>query len=569
MLERSFTVIRREKTSVKGVSHYANSEANPSVPLDAHSIASRNFRLGYLILFLTPIILGFFPFLVPVCVKGQSSAASATVKRYINAVQNGDRKVIIDLSSREQESVSSIKEHNPQILWAKELKRFYDIKAAASLDPSAETVAQFLSPESQWRITEVRVDKNNRQSSIRVYVSANYPKFDDSPFVDTVFLKKSVLEFDLSSNPSLIQNVTHLAEGDSNWGNIPLMILNARWFADGLSGTHLYLFAVGGKSPLKWSTQCGSTDLSQDFSEVDGFGRPLNPNHRELMIESGRRLADHRFPLSCSATVRDAEGNLDTVKLSIPTLDTGLLNNYCWARAPWSHHGQGLPSLRVGNCIGKVIDFEIVKDSNQAQEAASNPARKDVSSLTETMQFIQDALKDNGQLTYLTESSQNNSEVTTRINTNGEYYEVAADPNACTLHLASKYNVHLDILSKNETVSSEDDHSEFVSTLPFKEVETIKVESMQDFQNRRNANLGHPEITSKMTPPIFLIEISASSPVFSIHVSQTEGIHAPKVTDQFVKEFQFLLRDENAANNIAKSIRQVVEICGGSNHAPF
>jgi hypothetical protein len=295
--------------------------------------------------------------------KGQSPTASTIVKRYISAVQSGDRKTIADLSFETQQQVSSIKANNPQILWAKVLKEFYAAQSAASPDPSAEAVEQFLPSAAQWRITEARVDKSDGQNKIRVYVSANYPTLEDSPFIGITYLKKSVLQFNLSSNPSLVLNVVRLTEGDLKWDKVRLMIQNARWFADGISGTHLHLFAIGGKTPFKWSAQCGSSDLFQDFSGVDGFGMTLNPSNQELIIDSGRHLADYQYPLPCSATVKDADGSMDSVKFSIPNLMTGLVSNYCWARAPWSHRGQGLPYLPIGECIGQVIDFKLSKNN--------------------------------------------------------------------------------------------------------------------------------------------------------------------------------------------------------------
>jgi len=198
-----------------------------------------------------------------------------------------------------------------------------------------------------------------------------------------------------------------------------------------------------------------------------------------------------------------------------------------------------------------------------AVEAAPNPVEKVAPSLAETMQLIQDTLKEQGQLVYQSESIQNKLGVATRINTSGTYDEAVADPATCTLHSASKYDISWVVLSGDKPISSEDDHSQFVSTVSFKEVETIKVESMQDFLNRRNVDSGHPEITYKVTPPVFLVVPSASKPVFSLHASTTEGSHAPKATDGTAKESQFLVRDEEMANRVARAMRQAVEACGG------
>jgi len=299
----------------------------------------------------------------PASIKGQSSAASLVVRRYVSAVQSGDRKTIVNLSYEAQQQISSIKTNNPQALWAKVLKEYYDAQSAAPLDQWADMVALFIPQGAEWRITEARVNHDNERNTVKVYASVSYHSLADSPLVGTAYLKSAILQFDVSSAPLLIVNVVRLTEGDSQWGHIPLMILNARWFAEGLSGSHMHLFAIGGKTPYHWSVQCGSLDLAQDFSGVDGFGIPLNQSNQELIIDSGGHLANLQYPLPCTASIKDADGNTDTVAFSVPKLLTGLVNNYCWARAPWSHRGQGLPYLPIGSCIGKVADFELSKNN--------------------------------------------------------------------------------------------------------------------------------------------------------------------------------------------------------------
>lgn len=214
--------------------------------------------------------------------------------------------------------------------------------------------------------------------------------------------------------------------------------------------------------------------------------------------------------------------------------------------------------------------FGLLQASLSPTKAAPpNPVEKTAPSLAETMQLIQDTMKEQGQLAYLSESVRNENGVATRINTSGAYDETEVDLATCTLHSTTKYDISWAVSAGDKTVTTEDDHSQFVSTVSFKDVEIIKVESMQDFLNHRNMDSGHPEITYKVTPPVFLVVPSASKPVFSLHVSTTEGSKAPKVTDGVAKECQFLVRDEETANRVAKAMRHAIELCSGGNKEPF
>jgi hypothetical protein len=120
----------------------------------------------------------------------QTNPGAAVVTRYIKAVQNGDRKTIIDLSNFNQEDINQIKANNPQVLWAKLLKEYYDAHSTGALDPQAQAVQGLVLPSSKWEISETRAGRgqdsvlSDPYNRVQVYVTVDYSTLNDSPLVD-------------------------------------------------------------------------------------------------------------------------------------------------------------------------------------------------------------------------------------------------------------------------------------------------------------------------------------------------------------------------------------------------
>jgi hypothetical protein len=190
--------------------------------------------------------------------------------------------------------------------------------------------------------------------------------------------------------------------------------------------------------------------------------------------------------------------------------------------------------------------------------------------LAETMQFIQEKLKEQGQVAYVeTDSIQNRPGVIMSIIVRGADEDVMADPATCALHDAGFSDMSIETSIEGKSVSTEDQHYKVGGTIVFKEVEQITVENIQDFLNRKRAESGHPEITATVAPPVFVVELSALKPVFSIHKSISKGKKAPQVSDTTDKAVNFTFRDEEMADRVAKAILHAVELCGGGNKDKF
>lgn len=321
------------------------------------------------------------------------------------APKTGRRSTVIDLSNGYQSEVSQIKAQNPQVLWPKLTKEYYDAKIATLAnkpgfweaymqgmmgDPAQQIrfMQSLLLPNLKWKVTETRSDQV--QDSIQfgrydrtiVYVTVTYPTLNDSPFVDGKFLKETILEFDVNAKSQLVMALGRLAQGDTPW-DASLMIMNISWQLERLAGSgHFRAEAIGGKAPYTWTPRCGSYDLSKILTRYDGLGRPIDQrNVPFLMVDLGR-FPNNVFPTRCVVTVTDGAGQTDTVGITVPKMLTGF-NASCYVRVPWFSRGQGRPGQPT-TCIEPVMATESatanvspVEPPAPVAEAKSIPAERE------------------------------------------------------------------------------------------------------------------------------------------------------------------------------------------------
>ncbi len=320
----------------------------------------------------------------------QANAGSTVATRYIEALQKADFKTVIDLSYGYQGEVSQIKAQNPQVLWPKLTKDYYDAKIATLAnkpgfweaymqgmmgDPAQQIrfMQTLMLPNVKWKVTETRAD--HVQDSIQfggydrtiVYITVNYPTLNDSPFVDRKFLKETILEIDVNSKSQLVMTLGRLPQGDTAW-DAPLMIMNTSWslsqvpFTGGIDG-HLRAEAIGGKAPYTWTPRCGPVDLSRNLTKRDGLGQPIDQrNVPFLMVDLDAFPRNSAFPQHCTVTVTDGTGQTDTVGMTVPRMVTGLINAYCFVRPPWFSRGQGRPGQPT-TCTEPVLSTDAATSS--------------------------------------------------------------------------------------------------------------------------------------------------------------------------------------------------------------
>jgi hypothetical protein len=203
-----------------------------------------------------------------------------------------------------------------------------------------------------------------------------------------------------------------------------------------------------------------------------------------------------------------------------------------------------------------------------AAEAAPNPVEKVAPSLEETIQFIQNNMKGQGPVDYVsTTSNRNNPSFISRMKVQSAEYNVVAELATCTLHVefAESDSLETSVGGKTFAAGTYDQHSQIDATIPFKRVEGITVESRQNSLNHSFVAIGHPELSAAVAPSVFVVQLSASKPAFSAHVSTTKGSEAPQVSDNTGVLTEFLFRDEEMANRVSKAMRQAVDLCSGGN----
>jgi hypothetical protein len=202
-----------------------------------------------------------------------------------------------------------------------------------------------------------------------------------------------------------------------------------------------------------------------------------------------------------------------------------------------------------------------LSDSAQAKNADSGP------SLAETLHFIQEKLSATGQVSWA--ETRSNMPGLTLLNV-VQAHDVLADPGACALYATAILDTTIALpagqtLKQGGPLTADDLHTHTVEidTIPFKQIEKVTVEKLQDVDNQLMVEAAHPEVTFTVTPLVFLVKVSASSTVFPVHTSTTMGKRPTAEKDKIEKMNGLTFRDEETANKIAKAMTHAMELCGG------
>jgi tetratricopeptide (TPR) repeat protein len=196
--------------------------------------------------------------------------------------------------------------------------------------------------------------------------------------------------------------------------------------------------------------------------------------------------------------------------------------------------------------------------SNRATAAPESPSNfpsmpDDAKSTIEaTMKFIEDKMNDQGTMHVVIRSSTSNWQPSA---SDSLMYDVLADVTTCTLHVKKK-------------IFAPDGAWEHVvmSTGPFKDVDSIVVESAEHRANREGGMNGHPEVSVSYTPPEYLLSLTSKhKDGFAFHEVYRSGNEPPNITDGTRQQNVFGFHDEETANRVANAMRHAVELCSGGN----
>jgi hypothetical protein len=168
------------------------------------------------------------------------------------------------------------------------------------------------------------------------------------------------------------------------------------------------------------------------------------------------------------------------------------------------------------------------------QDVPPTPGPKDEGpSLADTMKFIEDKLNSIGSVNYIGYAHDNliGNEWANKFG--AQATNVRADVAACQI------DFHWRVTRDDQVVQELD------AWFSLRAVDEVTVKTREQNLKELNAKAGHPEWTTRVDPPAFVVAVALRN-----------------------GESSFILYDESSANRIAKAIVRAVELCGGGDEAP-
>ncbi len=181
-----------------------------------------------------------------------TSPPEKQVEKLLSAVQKKDFKTIFDISYYYQMELSQIRSKNPKVLWQKLTTEYYESKKKAFLEQDREDIVKsverfgeamfgfltdpadhiralmnVLKESSKWKIIESKREKHFDQFHGReydvfvVYTSLSYRTVEESPLIDSKFLKEAILGFMMDAKTGLYMRSARIGKGDVYWGGDP------------------------------------------------------------------------------------------------------------------------------------------------------------------------------------------------------------------------------------------------------------------------------------------------------------------------------------------------------------
>jgi hypothetical protein len=198
----------------------------------------------------------------------------------------------------------------------------------------------------------------------------------------------------------------------------------------------------------------------------------------------------------------------------------------------------------------------------------AKPAAKGLS-LAETAKFIEEKMNGQGQIGWVFTTSSLQG-ISTRT-----YYQISDtqfDAATCTLTTRETTNyliepaVGITYSEGGKPVTAENLRRRelALSVTPLKQVVSVKVESADEAIIRGNARAGRPDITTEVTPPIYLMILMTSGKDSKFHRELNRGEEAPKVWDENGDSNRYTFREKELADQVASAFQHAVELCGGN-----
>lgn len=162
------------------------------------------------------------------------------------------------------------------------------------------------------------------------------------------------------------------------------------------------------------------------------------------------------------------------------------------------------------------------------------PLRGDAASLPDTMKFIQDKIP--GKVNFIIYRHNNVTGADLPpLKRNYELTNASAEADGCRI------SWHIRITENDKSIEDRD-HDIFL-----KQVIEITVQQMDQILQRQVAKVGHPEVSIRTDPSVFLVAVKVGSD----------------------KAFWFHFYEDTLADRVSRAMNHAVDLCGGGNPEPF
>ena len=175
------------------------------------------------------------------------------------------------------------------------------------------------------------------------------------------------------------------------------------------------------------------------------------------------------------------------------------------------------------------------------------PLRGDAATLKDTMKFIQGKL--GGTVNYMTYAHDNVAGTDSApVKRRYQLGNVSADPGRCYISFHGRFDDDWGSVVSDVNYGGKYAHiPDRDGELFLKQIREVTLTQLEQVMQLAEAKIGHPEISVKVDPPIFLVVVRSE----------------PN------RSMMFNFYDDTLADRVSKALQHAVDLCGGGNLDPF
>lgn len=223
-------------------------------------------------------------------------------------------------------------------------------------------------------------------------------------------------------------------------------------------------------------------------------------------------------------------------------------------------------------CFAALLAFPLMAQTTPPPKPTDARPAADGALFADTAKVIEDEMNGQGQIEWMFTSSylpgmstrtdyrisETQLDISTCALTTTETTHYRIEPAAGITYSEGGKKVTGDNLNRQEIT---------LSVTPLKQVVTIKVENAEE-AIRRYSRSAHPDTTSEVNPPIFLVILTTGEKDVKFHRELNRGKEAPIIWDEFRGGNRYTFLEKALADRVAQAFQQAVELCGGGKKSP-